>query len=215
MSSDSPRTVWQDLDDDLAREVSAGAAWLASASRFPRSVHALWSARPEVPQPLPCGTVFDAVSAPGLFGRRMLAHLLRLDAEGRPGSGPVAVDRDRLLFLAAPGTAARLPALLRWEEWQRPPAAPGTGRAALPPLLGYGSGDVVPLPAPPRPGRPLDRGARWLVGPDACGGWLPGPERLLWAAVRAVRAGRGPASRPAISAPARPGARVYDVTRRR
>ncbi|WP_257573913.1 hypothetical protein [Streptomyces sp. JJ66] len=212
MSSDFTGTVWQALDDDLAREVSTGAAWLASASPFPRSVHALWSARPGQAQPLPCGTVFDAVSVPALFGRRMLARLLRLDAVGRPGSGPVAADRGRLLFFAAPGTAGRLPVLLRWEEWQH--AGPG---GAVPALLAYGTGDVVPVPAPPRPGLPLDRGARWLVGPDACGGWLPGAEQLLWAAVRAVRAGHGGGKGRGlpISAPARPGAKVYDVTRRR
>ena len=61
-----------------------GAAWLASASAFPRSVHALWSARPTAPSVLPCGTAFDAVNVPALFGRRVLEQLWTVG----PGSGP-------------------------------------------------------------------------------------------------------------------------------
>jgi hypothetical protein len=156
-----------------------GAAWLASASTFPRSVKALWTARPTAPSVLPCGTVFDVVNLPALFGRRVLEQLW---ASG-PGSGPVAVHRGRVLLLAAPGTAQRLPALLAWEEW-----AP-----AIPPMLCHGAGDAVTVP-------PLHAGAgsrgdgdpeagpsRWLVAPYTRTPWLPGPDVLLWACVRAVR----------------------------
>ncbi|MFI2032484.1 bifunctional DNA primase/polymerase [Streptomyces buecherae] len=237
----------------------AGADWLASASAFPRSVHALWAARPTAPSVLPCGIAFDVVSAPALFGRRMVD---RLWGEG-PGSGPVAVQRGRVLLFTRPGVAQRLPSLLSWEEW---------GAGVVPPLLCHGAGDAVtipPLRAPEpagfgdlpeaadpfagpfagpflarRPGAeggPYREGAyeeaayaaggygarevgsyagaadpdagalasvasaaaggadagrraagagggsRWLVAPDVRHPWLPGPDVLLWACVRAAR----------------------------
>ncbi|MFD7402643.1 bifunctional DNA primase/polymerase [Streptomyces sp. NPDC059866] len=208
---------------------SDGAAWLASAGAYPRSTLALWEERPDAPVVLPCGSAFDVVSTPAIFGRRMLD---RLWDEG-PGSGPVAAFRGRMLLFAAPGTAQRLPSLLEWEEWG------SHGRtAAIPPLLCHGTGDAITVPAPAptgrptRPGRPTcpDRSAptapcastapsaptdppdsRWLVAPDTRHPWLPGPEILLWAAVRAARS----AVRISIFPPPDQGANVYDVSRRR
>jgi hypothetical protein len=169
-----------------------GAAWLASASAFPRSVEALWSARPCAPSVLPCGRAFDVVNLTPLFGRRVLEQLW---AEG-PGSGPAAVHRGRVLLLVAPGTAQRLPALLRWEEWARD----------VPPMLCHGAGDAVTVPAlyeapwdvsweaPWGERREEQREAagisRWLVAPDTRHPWLPGADVLLWACLRAVRADR-------------------------
>ncbi|WLW54756.1 bifunctional DNA primase/polymerase [Streptomyces sp. YU58] len=186
---------------DVSGVTADGAAWLASAGTYPRSTLALWEERPDAPVVLPCGTAFDVVGAPAIFGRRMLD---RLWDEG-PGSGPVAVFRGRVLLFAAPGTAHRLPSLLHWEEFGR------TG--AIPPLLCHGTGDAVTLPAPtaadtPSAARP---DSRWLVAPDTRHPWLPGPEILLWAAVRAARA----AVRISIFPPADQGAKVYDVSRRR
>lgn len=156
-----------------------GAAWLASASAFPRSVQALWSARPTAPSVLPCGIAFDVVNLPALFGRRLLE---RLWATG-PGSGPVAVHRGRFLLLAAPGTAQRLPSLLGWEEWG----------AAMPPILCHGVGDAVTVPAlyaeAGEAGCEDTEGAavsRWVVAPDTRHPWLPGADVLLWACVRAA-----------------------------
>ncbi|WP_107118976.1 bifunctional DNA primase/polymerase [Streptomyces bungoensis] len=180
---------------------TAGAAWLASAGTYPRSTLALWGERPKAPVVLPCGTVFDVVSAPVVFGRRMLD---RLWDEG-PGSGPVAAHRGRVLLFAAPGTAQRLPSLLAWEEW-------GSHRTdAVPPLLCHGTGDAVTVPAPRGGDSPGPGGSRWLVAPDTRHPWLPGPEVVLWAAVRAARA----AVRISIFPPADQGANVYDVSRRR
>lgn len=186
---------------DVSGVTADGAAWLASAGTYPRSTQALWEERPDAPVVLPCGTAFDVVGAPAIFGRRMLD---RLWDEG-PGSGPVAVFRGRMLLFAAPGTAQRLPSLLHWEEFGR------TG--AIPPLLCHGTGDAVTLPAPtaadvPSRTRP---DSRWLVAPDTRHPWLPGPEIVLWAAVRAARA----AVRISIFPPADQGAKVYDVSRRR
>ncbi|MFE6283250.1 hypothetical protein [Streptomyces sp. NPDC057877] len=169
-----------------------GAAWLASAGTYRRSSAVL-----------PCGSVFDVVSAPALFGRQMLDRLW----EDGAGSGPVAVFRGRTLLFAAPGTAQRLPALLAWEEWGTRGGA-GRRTAAIPPLLCHGTGDAVTVPEPVTP---TGGGARWLVAPDSREPWLPGPEILLWAAVRAARA----TVRISISHPADQGAKVYDVSRRR
>jgi hypothetical protein len=146
-----------------------GAAWLASASAFPRSVQALWSARPTAPSVLPCGTAFDVVNLPALFGRRVLEQLW---ASG-PGSGPAALHRGRVLLLVAPGSAQRLPSLLTWEEWG----------PRVPPLMCHGAGDAVTIP----PLQSAER-SRWIVAPDTRHPWLPGPDVLLWACVRAVRA---------------------------
>ncbi|GHA47415.1 hypothetical protein GCM10010372_54170 [Streptomyces tauricus] len=198
-----------------------GAAWLASAGTYPRSTRALWDDRPTAPVVLACGSVFDVVNAPALFGRHMLD---RLWDEG-PGSGPVAAHRGRMLLFAAPGTAHRLPSLLEWEEW-------GSGGAsergrAIPPLLCHGTGDAVTVPAPTplvpaAPTAPDRLGSRWLVAPDTRAPWLPGPEIMLWAAVRAARsAARRQLSEPCPTAsisifpPADQDAKVYDVSRRR
>ncbi|MER6693876.1 bifunctional DNA primase/polymerase [Streptomyces minutiscleroticus] len=217
---------------DVTRE---GAAWLASAGTYPRSTLSLWADHPSAPVVLPCGSAFDVVSAPAIFGRRMLDRLWN---EG-PGSGPVATHRGRMLLFAAPGTAGRLPSLLVWEEWG---AGTGEGRSrTVPPLLCHGTGDAVtvpalhadrlPSPAAARPGpaagAPADSASapvgpsavrpesRWLVAPDTRHPWLPGPEILLWAAVRAARSTASAAARISISRPADQGAKVYDVSRRR
>ncbi|MFC9507346.1 bifunctional DNA primase/polymerase [Streptomyces sp. NPDC057002] len=186
-----------------------GAAWLASAGTYPRSTLALWEERPAAPVVLPCGAVFDVVSAPSMFGRRMLDRLW----DHGPGSGPVAEFRGRMLLFAAPGTAQRLPALLEWEEWGTHGRDGGeTGRTgAVPPLLCHGTGDAVTIPAPAEATAPTRSGSRWLVAPDTRQPWLPGPEVLLWAAVRAARS----AVRISIFPPADQGAKVYDVSRRR
>ncbi|MER5403839.1 bifunctional DNA primase/polymerase [Streptomyces sp. NPDC002769] len=159
---------------DASGVTAEGAAWLASAGTYPRSTLALWEDRPTAPVVLACGTAFDVVNTPAIFGRRMLD---RLWEEG-PGSGPVAVFRGRMLLFGAPGTAQRLPSLLEWEEWgsrgaEDPwgtrdpgalgsfddrdgfdggigaPAGPGgLGRVgAIPPLLCHGIGDAVTVPA--------------------------------------------------------------------
>ncbi|MEV5881859.1 bifunctional DNA primase/polymerase [Streptomyces sp. NPDC052020] len=183
-----------------------GAAWLASAGTYPRSTLALWEERPDAPVVLPCGSAFDIVSAPAVFGRRMLD---RLWEEG-PGSGPVAEFRGRTLLFAAPGAAQRLPSLLEWEEWGAR-GRDGGRTDAVPPLLCHGTGDAVTVPALRGAGSADRTGSRWLVAPDTRHPWLPGPEVLLWAAVRAARA----AVRISIFPPADQGAKVYDVSRRR
>ncbi|GAA3061817.1 hypothetical protein GCM10020000_51340 [Streptomyces olivoverticillatus] len=120
----------------------AGADWLASASRFPRSVQALWSDNPTACLVLPCGSAFDVISAPP-----------RCSAAGCwTACGPRAPAPARSPPSAAgcwssppPGTAQRLPALLGWEEWA------GRGED-LPPLLCHGVGDAVTVPALCPPG---------------------------------------------------------------
>ncbi|BAU83486.1 hypothetical protein SLA_2560 [Streptomyces laurentii] len=175
-----------------ARVTDDGAAWLASATARPHAALAHWFRRPATPAVLPCGTVFDVVNVEPTFGRRVLDTLW---AEG-PGCGPVATHRGRMLLFAAPGTAQRLPSLLGWEEWSE----------TVPRPLCHGPGDAVTIPplTPPTPFRPRITAVgdavpyeprdsaqpRWLVAPDARRPWLPGPEVLLWACVRAARAAR-------------------------
>ncbi|GGY96383.1 hypothetical protein CP967_22120 [Streptomyces nitrosporeus] len=220
--------------DRAAQVTAAGAAWLAGASAHPRSTLARWEAHPSVPGVLPCGSSFDVVNLPALFGRRVLEQLW---SEG-PGSGPAASHRGRVLLFAAPGTAQRLPTLLAWEEWGttggagRVSAATTKGAAAvrdaspdtparvvprtaaLPALLCHGTGDAVTVPPlAPRPGAGDE--PRWLVAPDTRAPWLPGPDVLLWACVRAGRAAAPATTGHSIFPPADPGANVYDVSRRR
>ncbi|MFD0413988.1 bifunctional DNA primase/polymerase [Streptomyces sp. NPDC127108] len=189
---------------DACDVTPAGATWLTSAETYPHRALADWRTRPTTPAVLSCGTVFDVVSVPGVFGRRMVDRLWH---EG-PGSGPVATYRGRMLLFAAPGTARRLPSLLEWEEWG----------PAVPALLCHGAGDAVtvpPLTASHGTG-PDDRlGSRWLVAPDTRQPWLPGPDVVLWACVRAARATAGSAVRISIFPRGDQDAKVYDVSRRR
>ncbi|WP_431331002.1 bifunctional DNA primase/polymerase [Streptomyces sp. IPPR8] len=202
--SSSTRNVTPHVAPHASEVTADGAAWLASAGAHPRTALAFWEERPEAPVVLPCGSAFDVVSAPAIFGRRMLD---RMWDEG-PGSGPVAEFRGRMLLFAAPGTAQRLPSLLEWEEWSAR-GRDGGRTGEVPPLLCHGAGDAVTVPAPV--GGSARSGSRWLVAPDTRLPWLPGPEMLLWAAVRAARA----AVRISIFPPADQDANVYDVSRRR
>ncbi|WP_260419837.1 bifunctional DNA primase/polymerase, partial [Streptomyces sp. AK010] len=163
-----------------------GAAWLASAGTYPRSTLALWEERPDAPVVLPCGSVFDVVSAPAMFGRRMLDRLW----DDGPGSGPVAQFRGRMLLFAAPGTAQRLPALLEWEEWGGRGSREATRTDAVPPLLCHGTGDAVTVPAP-----------SGSISPAA-----PAPPEGISPAVRAPSESASPAASPpaGTTAPAAP-----------
>ncbi|MFH9265254.1 bifunctional DNA primase/polymerase [Streptomyces sp. NPDC017546] len=196
-----------------AQVTAAGAAWLAGAAPYPRSTLAHWEDRPQAPGVLPCGSAFDVVNVPALFGRRMLE---RLWAEG-PGSGPVATHRGRMLLFAAPGTAQRLPSLLAWEEWgssgsEGPDGSRGQ-RGTVPPLLCHGTGDAVTVP--PLTCGSSDGGPRWVVAPDTRNPWLPGPDVLLWACVRVSRSDASRSAVHSIFPRADQGANVYDVSRRR
>ncbi|WP_411576934.1 bifunctional DNA primase/polymerase [Streptomyces sp. SCSIO ZS0520] len=186
-------TPWDAEGSAEAAARAEGAAWLASASAHPRSTLALWREHPATPVVLSCGPVFDVVNAPAVFGRRMLDQLW---AAGSGGPGPVAAHHGRVLLFASPGTAARLPSLLHWEEWGSAGRHPG-----VPPLLCHGTGDAVTVPPPAAaltPGTATRAGARpdsrWLVAPECRRPRLPGAEVLLWACVRAAR------SRPARGA---------------
>lgn len=193
-----------------AQVTAAGAAWLAGAAPYPRSTLAHWEERPKAPGVLPCGSAFDVVNVPALFGRRMLEQLW---AEG-PGSGPVATHRGRMLLFAAPGTAQRLPSLLAWEEWgSSGSGGSGEQRGTAPPLLCHGTGDAVTVP--PLTCASSESGPRWVVAPDTRNPWLPGPDVLLWACVRVSRSASRPGAAQAIFPGADQGANVYDVTRRR
>jgi len=200
--SDATTVLYDICRHQPARVTPDGAAWLASATSRPSAALAAWEQHPASPAVLPCGTVFDVVNVEPVFGRRMLD---RLWAEG-PGSGPIAVHRGRMLLFAAPGTAQRLPSLLDWEEWGE----------AVPRPLCHGVGDAVTVPPlTPALADADGQGPRWVVAPDTRAPWLPGPEVLLWACVRAARSVSAADVRVSIFASADPDANVYDVSRRR
>ena len=111
--------------------------------------------------------------------------------------------RGRMMIFSAPGTAHRLPALMGWEEWGD----------SVPPLLCHGTGDAVTVP--PLQSERSTPGPRWLVAPDTRHPWLPGPEVLLWACVRAAREAACPNVRISIFPRGDQDAKVYDVSRRR
>ncbi|WP_371612334.1 hypothetical protein [Streptomyces clavifer] len=204
------RTENRATDDRAAQVTASGAAWLAGATPYPRSTLSQWESRPGSPGVLPCGSSFDVVNVPALFGRQLLEQLW---AEG-PGSGPVATHRGRMLLFASPGTAQRLPSLLAWEEWGTGSAEhPRTPQTSMPPLLCHGAGDAVTVP--PLVGGSHTGGPRWVVAPDTRNPWLPGPDVLLWACVRVGRSAAPSTTGDSIFPPADPGASVYDVTRRR
>uniref|UniRef100_UPI003850F24C bifunctional DNA primase/polymerase n=1 Tax=Streptomyces triticiradicis TaxID=2651189 RepID=UPI003850F24C len=133
--------------------------------------------------------------------------------------------------LVAPGTAARPGAVAGPEALAGPGTVAGSegagrgGRAGtrreVPPLLCHGTGDAITVPPlnPPAPGsggpEAVRTDSRWLVAPDTRHPWLPGPEILLWAAVRAARAAAASAVRISIFPRADQDAKVYDVSRRR
>ncbi|MFF2325541.1 MULTISPECIES: hypothetical protein [unclassified Streptomyces] len=202
--------LWDRAGNRADRVTAAGAAWLAGAAAYPRSTLAQWEAHPSSPGVLPCGSAFDVVNVPTLFGRRMLEHLW---TDG-PGSGPVATHRGRMLLFASPGTAQRLPSLLDWEEWggglePRAGADPlerDRGDGKVPPLLCHGTGDAVTVPA--LTCTPSAPGPRWVVAPDTRTPWLPGPDVLLWACVRVTRPSPSSAARNPIFPPADQGANV-------
>ncbi|MFC4493472.1 bifunctional DNA primase/polymerase [Streptomyces ovatisporus] len=216
----TPATRHTPADSGPSFVTPEGADWLASASLFPSSVHALWRHCPAAPRTLPCGIAFDVVSTPPLHGRRLLD---RLWATG-PGTGPVAVHRGRMLIFAAPGTAGRIAALSSWGEWRQPAAAdaagslrepPGTAVAeTFPSLMCHGLGDFVTVPGlrpVEHPGRTDERRggtaspgrqtrSRWLVAPDLRRPWLPGAEVLLRACLRSHRGRLTPPVQPPVRA---------------
>ncbi|MGW2780575.1 bifunctional DNA primase/polymerase [Streptomyces populi] len=130
-----------------------------------------------------------------------------------PGAaaGPGAVAGSKAL--AGPGTVAG-------SEGGGHGGRAGT-RREVPPLLCHGTGDAITVPPlnPPSPGsggpEAVRTDSRWLVAPDTRHPWLPGPEILLWAAVRAARAAAASAVRISIFPRADQDAKVYDVSRRR
>ncbi|MGW0705148.1 hypothetical protein ACWD4G_04100 [Streptomyces sp. NPDC002643] len=193
---------------------------------------------------LGCGDAFDVVSAPLVFGRWMLDRLweegpgcgpvavcrgrmlifaspgtaqrlpslLEWEEWGAPGRAGAVPP----LFCHGPGDSVTVPALADVHTGSGTGDSSDIGKggdAGRGGGLGSdgGRGDDGTAQAP-RFNRPA---SRWIVAPDRRRPWLPGPEVLLWAAVRAARAHTSPVLRVSIFPPADQGAKVYDVSRRR
>ncbi|MFE2183484.1 bifunctional DNA primase/polymerase [Streptomyces sp. NPDC059455] len=220
----------QDSLHTAAFVTPAGADWLASASASPRGVQALWAAAPTAPVTLPCGTAFDVISMDALFGRRVVGRLWTdgpgtgpVAAQGgrvmlfaTPGTAqrlPALLGWEEWGAAAPPllcygrGDAVTVPPLFPPDPGPQEAAplerddAPDSGarkpgarefRASESGTGESGTRESAPMPSP-----------RWLVAPDVRGPWLPGPEVLLWACVRAARTAGGDLVSTAVtSAPA-------------
>ncbi|WP_307795211.1 bifunctional DNA primase/polymerase [Actinacidiphila acididurans] len=135
----------------------AGPGWAAQASGGTAAVRRMWREEPRASVLLPTGRGFDAIDVSESAGLHALARMERLGVR----LGPViATPARRLVFLAQPGTAAKLPDLL---------ARHGAPPASLDLVL-RGDGDWVAAP-PTRTGR-LGV-ALWAREPAPAGRWLP------------------------------------------
>ncbi|MFJ3231716.1 SCO3374 family protein [Streptomyces sp. NPDC086787] len=105
-----------------------------------------WPTVPGDPVRLVTGLAFDVLDVPAEAGAAALRHL-------GPGS-PVALQRDRMRFLVAAGSAEELSGLLDWLEWG----------ALAPDLIALGTGGH--MEAPPPPGRNALGAAVWLRPPE-------------------------------------------------
>ncbi|MET8097088.1 hypothetical protein ABZV29_11520 [Streptomyces sp. NPDC005236] len=141
---------------------------------------------------------------------------------GHPGAGAVAGSGETRAGAVAGSGEPRAGSVAGSGESMGSEALRHGGRAGrcreVPPLLCHGTGDAVTVP-PLNPGgggaEAARTDSRWLVAPDTRRPWLPGPEILLWAAVRAARAAASAAVRISIFPRADQDAKVYDVSRRR
>ncbi len=182
----------------------AGADWLASASPHPDEMHALWATRPAAPERAAVRHRLRRDQRPRALraadGRPFMVRRSRLGAGGgaprpdpalrRSGHGPAAARAARLGGVGHRRPAAAVPRQRR--RGHRPAAAPLSGAAEDAPAIG-------PFLAAEEPSAPA--GSRWLVAPDVRDPWLPGPDVLLWACVRAARSVAGPEQETAAQHP--------------
>jgi hypothetical protein len=143
--------------------------WQQRAGAGPSGVRHWWTLDPQAAILLPAGRSFDVLDVPETAGCLALARMERLElqlgpvlaARAEPGRRP-----RRLLFLAPPGTVAKLPELLR-----RFGFAPGRLD-----LTGRGEGDWIVAP----PSRLGPYGfAQWARPPSTANRWLPDAVELV------------------------------------
>ena len=137
--------------------------WTAQATGSVAAARRLWTEEPRAAILLPTGRSFDALEVSETAGCLALARMERMGA----ALGPVTqTPFGRMQFLVAPGSAPRVPGLLRQLGW----AAVG------PELTVRGEGDFVVAP----PTRVGARGSvQWVRPPNPANRWLPAVEDLL------------------------------------
>ncbi|MEU0674896.1 bifunctional DNA primase/polymerase [Streptomyces sp. NPDC006172] len=137
--------------------------WAAEATGSATVARRMWQQRPTASILLPTGRTFDAISVPETAGFLALARMERMEST----LGPVTLTPDRRMqFFVLPGTAAKVPGLVRALGWS--PASLD--------LLPRSEGAYVAAP----PTRFGSRGAvQWACRPTPANRWLPDAEELI------------------------------------
>ncbi|WP_243740989.1 bifunctional DNA primase/polymerase [Streptomyces sp. 8K308] len=137
--------------------------WTAQATGSVAAARRLWTEEPRAAILLPTGRSFDVLEVSETAGCLALARMERLGGT----LGPVTqTPFGRMQFFVAPGSAPKVPALLRKLGW----AAMATE------LTVRGEGDFVAAP----PTRVGARGSvQWVRPPSSANRWLPDVEDLL------------------------------------
>ncbi|MCF4138904.1 bifunctional DNA primase/polymerase [Streptomyces sp. Tue 6430] len=169
-----PGTWWEAVDgtqrcscDDAACPAPgahpARPDWATQATGSATVARRMWQQRPDASILLPTGRTFDAISVPETAGFLALARMERM----KSALGPVTSAPDRRMhFFVLPGTAAKVPDLVRALGWT--PSSLD--------LVALGEGAYVAAP----PTRFGSRGAvQWACRPTPANRWLPDAEELI------------------------------------
>ncbi|WP_228718206.1 bifunctional DNA primase/polymerase [Kitasatospora acidiphila] len=151
--------------------------WQRLASAGPTRVGLWWTEDPQAAILLPAGRSFDVLDVSMTAGCLALTRMERMETQFGPVlSAPAEPGRRdrRMLFLAPPGTLAKLPELLRRFGWA-PDRLDLTGR---------GEGDWIVAP----PSRLGPYGfAQWARPPSFANRWLPDAAELVGSLAYACR----------------------------
>ena len=140
-----------------------GRDWVNQATGSAVVARRAWAKNPQASILLPTGRTFDALDVPESAGCLALARMERRGVE----LGPVtSTPTRRMLFFVLPGTAAKIPDLLRRHGWS--PFSID--------LVARGEGDYVVAP-PTRVGNRCP--IQWARRPTAANRWLPDAEELV------------------------------------
>jgi hypothetical protein len=140
-----------------------GPDWAAQAGGSAPAVRRMWQTQPRSSVLLPTGRTFDAIEVSESAGFHALARMERMEV----ALGPVvSTPARRMAFFVLPGTAGKVPGLLRGLGW--PPDALD--------LVVRGEGDWVVGP----PTRMGSGGcAQWARRPTVVNRWLPDAGEVL------------------------------------
>lgn len=157
--------------------------WFSRASVDPVVLRTWWSRNPDNGLLTATGTAFDALVVPASAGRYALLRLERLGVRLGPVLHMPAPPVYGTAFFVAPGSAVRLPEVLRRLRWDAEDVD----------LRVLGPGDWLRLPDPPGCRTADTAGPSWLrePPPDAEPLLLPTGEQLIGTLLHACRRTRG------------------------